>query len=82
MVLLARRTARCHGRSYKPEEIAKLRQVEVLASQGQSMVEAIRAIGVSELIYCRWHQEVGGLKSGLTPALPRMAASKLSLLPT
>ena len=33
---------------YKPEEIvAKLRQVDVLVSQGQTMVDAIRQIGVS-----------------------------------
>ncbi len=33
---------------HKPEEIvAKLRQVEVLTSQGQSVAEAIRSIGVS-----------------------------------
>jgi putative transposase len=37
-------------RSYKPEEIvAKLRQVDVLTSQGQSVADAIRAIGVSEV---------------------------------
>ena len=35
---------------YKPEEIvAKLRQVDVLVSQGQNMVDAIRQIGVSEV---------------------------------
>jgi hypothetical protein len=35
---------------YKPEEIiAKLRQVDVLVSQGQSLVDAIRQIGVSEV---------------------------------
>jgi transposase-like protein len=51
-------------KSYKPEEIvAKLRQVDVLASQGQSVAEAIRAIGVSEVTYYRWRQEYGGLKS-------------------
>ena len=34
---------------YKPEEIvAKLRQVDVLVSQGQVMADAIRQIGVSE----------------------------------
>ena len=49
---------------YKPEEIvAKLRQVEVLTSQGQSAAEAIRSIGVSEVTYYRWRQEFGGLKS-------------------
>jgi hypothetical protein len=34
---------------YKPEEIvAKLRHVDVLVSQGQNMMDAIRQIGVSE----------------------------------
>jgi len=49
---------------YKPEEIvAKLRQVDVLTSQGQSVPDAIRSIGVSEVTYYRWRQEYGGLKS-------------------
>ena len=49
---------------HKPEEIvAKLRQVDVLISQGQSVAEAIRSIGVSEVTYYRWRQEFGGLKS-------------------
>jgi putative transposase len=48
---------------YKPEEIvAKLRQVDVLASQGTSMADAIRQIGVSEVTFYRWRQEFGGLK--------------------
>jgi len=49
---------------YKPEEIiAKLRQVDVLVSQGASMADAIRQIGVSEVTFYRWRQEFGGLKS-------------------
>ncbi len=41
-------------KSYKPEEIvAKLRQVDVLTSQGQSVAEGIRSIGVSEVTYYR-----------------------------
>jgi putative transposase len=50
---------------YKPEEIvAKLRQVDVLVSQGQPMVDAIRQIGgVSEVTYYRWRQEFGRLKT-------------------
>ena len=48
---------------YKPEEIvAKLRQVDVLVSQGTSMADAIRQIGVSEVTFYRWRQEFGGLK--------------------
>lgn len=37
---------------YKPEEIvAKLPQVDVLVSQGQSMADAIPQIGVSEVTF-------------------------------
>ena len=37
---------------HKPEEIvAKLRQVDVLTMQGQSVAEAIRSIGVTEVTY-------------------------------
>jgi transposase-like protein len=49
---------------HKPEEIvAKLREVDVLVSQGQHIADAIRQIGVSEVTYYRWRQEFGGLKS-------------------
>ena len=49
---------------HKPEDVVvKLRQVDVLVSQGQSVAEAIRAIGVTEVTYYRWRQEYGGLKS-------------------
>jgi transposase-like protein len=49
---------------YKAEEIvAKLRQVDVLVSQGQNIGDAIRQIGVSEMTYYRWRQEFGGLKT-------------------
>ena len=49
---------------HKPEEIvAKLRQVDVLTSQGQTVADAVRAVGVTEVTYYRWRQEYGGLKS-------------------
>jgi transposase-like protein len=49
---------------HKPEEIvAKLRQVDVLTSQGQTVADAVRVIGVTEVTYYRWRQEYGGLKS-------------------
>lgn len=51
------------GKHHKPEEIiAKLRQVEVLTGQGKPMVDAVRAIGVTETTYYRWRAEYGGLK--------------------
>ena len=49
---------------HKPEEIvAKLRQVDVLLAQGQTVADAIRSIGVTEVTYYRWRNEYGGLKS-------------------
>ena len=64
---------------YKPEEIvAKLRQVDVLVSQGQNMVDAIRQIGVSEVTYYRWRQEFGGLKSEQVKRLKRKNGHILS----
>lgn len=49
---------------HKPEEVvAKLRQVDVLVSQGQTTAEAIRSIGVTEVTYYRWRKEFGGLKA-------------------
>jgi lipoprotein-anchoring transpeptidase ErfK/SrfK/transposase-like protein len=47
----------------KPAEIAaKLRQVDVLVSQGQSVADATRGSGVTEGTYYRWRQEAGQLK--------------------
>ena len=49
---------------HKPEEIVgKLRQVDILVSQGHNVADAIRQIGVTEVTYYRWRQEFGGLKS-------------------
>ena len=40
------------NKAHTPEEIvAKLRQVEVLAAQGKTVAEAVRAIGVTEQNY-------------------------------
>jgi transposase-like protein len=50
-------------KKHKPEEIvAKLRQVDVLLSQGRSVDEAVRSIGVTPFTYYRWRKEFGGLK--------------------
>ena len=46
---------------HKPEEIvAKLRQVDVVISQGQSVADAIRPIGVSEVTYYRGARSSAG----------------------
>ena len=52
------------GKRHKPEEIvAKLRQVDVLTSQGSTVADAIRQIGVTEITYYRWRKEFGGLQT-------------------
>ena len=52
------------GKRYKPEEIVvKLRQVDVLTSQGSTVADAIRQIGVTEITYYRWRKEFGGLQT-------------------
>jgi len=67
-------------KSYKPEEIvAKLRQVDVLISQSQSVAEAIRSIGVSEVTYYRWRQEYGGLKSDQVKRLKELETENTRL---
>ena len=65
---------------YKPEEIvAKLRQVDVLVSQGQSRSEAVRQIGVTETTYFRWRREYGGLKTDQVKRLKDLEAENTRL---
>jgi transposase-like protein len=65
---------------HKPEEIvAKLRQVDVLVSQGQGVAEAVRSIGVTEVTYYRWRQEFGGLKTEQVRRLKQLEAENARL---
>ena len=51
-------------KKHRPEEIvAKLRQVDVLVSQGRPVAEAVRSIGVTQFTCYRWRKEFGGLKT-------------------
>jgi transposase-like protein len=50
-------------KGYQPEEIIrKLREAEVLSSQGQSVDEVCRKIAVTKNTYYRWRKEYGGLR--------------------
>lgn len=50
-------------RSFTPEQIInKLREVEVLISQGGTTVEASRKAGITEQTYYRWRREYGGMR--------------------
>jgi transposase-like protein len=50
--------------NYTTEQIImKLREVEVDCSQGKTVGEAIRQIGVSEQTYYRWRKKYGGMNT-------------------
>ncbi len=50
-------------KSYTPEQIInRLREAEILLSQGATIGEASKRIGVTEQTYYRWRREYGGLR--------------------
>ena len=61
------------------EIVTKLRQVDVLTSQGRPVAEAVRSIGVTEVTYYRWRQEYGGLKGDQVKRLKELEAENARL---
>ncbi len=50
-------------KAFKPEQIiGKLREAEVLLSQGLTVGEASRKLGITEQTYYRWRREYGGMR--------------------
>ena len=50
-------------KAFKPEQIInKLREAEVLLSQGSTVGEASRKLGVTDQTYYRWRKEYGGMR--------------------
>ena len=50
-------------KGYTPEQIInKLREAEILLSQGNTIGEASRKIGITEQTYYRWRKEYGGMR--------------------
>ena len=50
-------------KGYTPEKIInKLREAEVMLSQGETIAMASRKIGVSDHTYYRWRKEYGGMR--------------------
>jgi putative transposase len=51
-------------RRYTTEQIiGKLREAEVLLSQGQTVGQVSRSLGISDHTYYRWRKEYGGLRT-------------------
>jgi len=42
--------------------IGKLHEADVLQSQGKSIAEITRQIGISDMTYYKWRKEYGGLR--------------------
>ncbi len=50
-------------KAFAPEQIInKIREAEILLSQGASVGEASRKLGVTEQTYYRWRREYGGMR--------------------
>ena len=47
---------------YTPEQIiSKLRDAEIFISQGMTVIEAAKQLGITEQTYYRWRREYGGM---------------------
>ena len=65
---------------YTPEQIiSMLREAEVALSQGQTIAQACRVLGVSEQSYYRWRREYGGLKIDQAKRLKDLAKENVRL---
>jgi transposase-like protein len=70
-------------KNHTPEEIAaKLRQVDVLVSQGAPVAYTDRQIEVTEVIHYQWRQEYGGLKLDQVKRLRELALENTRLRKT
>ncbi len=50
-------------KGYSSEAIIRhLRQAEVMLHEGKSIVEACRALGISDATYYKWRKEYGGMQ--------------------
>jgi putative transposase len=50
-------------KAFKPEQIInKLREAEILLSQGSTVAESSRKLNVTEQTYYRWRKEYGGMR--------------------
>ncbi len=66
-------------KAFTPEQIIfKLREVEVLVGQGESIALACRKIAVTEQTYYRWRKEYGGMG---TEQLKRLKELEKEVLP-
>ena len=65
---------------YRPEDIiAKLREADILISQGKTVAETIKQLGVSDVTYYRWRKEYGGMTTTQVKRLKELEKENLRL---
>ena len=65
---------------YTPETIIrKLREAEILQGQGQTIVQAVKKLGVSEQTVYRWRTEYGGMRIDQAKRLKELEAENTRL---
>ena len=65
---------------YTPETIIrKLREAEILQGQRQTIVQAVKKLGVSEQTFYRWRKEYGGMRIDQAKRLKELEAENTRL---
>ena len=65
---------------FKAEEIVnKLREAEVMISQGKTIPQACKRIGVTDQTYYRWRREYGGMRTNQAKRLKELARENARL---
>lgn len=65
---------------YRPEEIIrKLREAEVLLSQGETTLTVCRKLGITNQAYYRWRKEYGGMKVDQAKRLKELETENIRL---
>ena len=55
---------------YTAEQIiGHLRQAEIRTSEGKTIAEAVRELGISEQTYYRWRKQYGGMEVTCPPGM-------------
>ena len=66
-------------RNHAKEIIPKLREAEVLLSQGKSVSEACRQIGVTNNTYYYWRKQYGGVRTDQAKRLKELERENVRL---
>ena len=68
------------GKRFSPEQIiTKLREAEILLSQGKSVEEAARVLEIASQTYYRWRKEYGDMTQTQARKLKDMEKENLQL---